>query len=337
MRDKPDITEGQIAACLCDDYGIAAVSVRFLPIGHDANASVFEALTAGGEAYFVKVRADGVPPASLIVPRVLIEYGIPNILAPLRSRSGALWSALNRYSLIVTPFIRGENAKVAGLSDSQWREFGATLRAIHAGGFAALMEEQVPRETFSLPSARLVRRIAAQIPGARFDSRAATCLAAFWGENAPFIEQVVARAEALGKRLQQMPFEFVLCHADIHAANILVSPEGRIYLIDWDGPLLAPRERDLLFVVGGRIARPVLPPEETLFFEGYGKADIEGTALAYYRYERAIEDIGEFGRSVFWKRELSEATREEETGLFIGLFGPGSILEAAMDADREQS
>ena len=34
----------------------------------------------------------------------------------------------------------------------------------------------------------------------------------------------------MGKQLQTRSFENVLCHTDIHAANILVSEEGRIYL-----------------------------------------------------------------------------------------------------------
>jgi spectinomycin phosphotransferase len=236
--------------------------------------------------------------------------------------------------VIVYPFIHGENAKLVGLSESQWREFGATLNAIHSGGFASQLRGQVPAETFSIPSAQPVRRLAAQIQDARFDSPAAARLVSFWTENATLIERLIVRVETLGRQLQSKTFEYVLCHTDIHAANILVSADSQIYLVDWDGPLLAPRERDLLFVVGGRIGHRVEPQEEAWFFEGYGAVEIDLAALAYYRYERAIEDIGEMGSSVLFNMERSEEARAAEAELFMSQFRPGNIVESALEADK---
>ena len=334
MRQPPALAPESLIACLRTYYDLDVISVRFLPIGYDPYAFVYEAMTAEATSYFVKIRKGAINPSSLLVPRVLIEQGIPNILAPLRTRTQALWCALEAYTVVVFPFIRGDNAMNLGLSDSQWREFGATLGAIHAGDFAERLQGQVPTETFSLPSAALVRRLSSQIPHARFDSPAATRLAAFWKENAARIENILARAETLGRKLQSQPFQNVLCHADIHAANILVSTEDRIYLVDWDGPLLAPRERDLLFIVGSTIARTVEPHEEALFFQGYGDPiDVNMSALTYYRYERAIEDIGEFGKSVFLNTEQSETEKEDEVRLLTQLFDPGQIIESAMQAD----
>lgn len=337
MRQHPDLSQDRLAACLRTHYALDVLSTHFLPIGYDLNAFVYKVVTKEEAAYFVKIRLGATQPPGLLVPRVLIEQGIPNILAPLRTRTQALWCSFDNYAVIVYPFIHGENAKIAGLSDDQWREFGATLQAIHSGGFATRLHGKVPAETFSLPSAQLVRNLLARIQHVTFASPSATRLAAFWSDNALQLEQLLLRAEALGKQLQSRSFEYVLCHADIHAANIMIRDDGRIYLVDWDGPLLAPRERDLLFVVGCVIAHRVTPREEALFFQGYGRVEVDMSALAYYRYERAIEDIGETGRGVFLDTGQSEAVKAEETALCMSLFDPGNIVESAREADPQTS
>lgn len=336
MRHQPDISAEELIASLGTHYDLNIIFVRFLPVGYDLNAFVYQAITNENVSYFVKLRVGVDPPPGLLVPRFLIEQGIPNILAPLRTRTGALWFALDTYSVVVTPFVRGENAMIVGLSETQWRAFGATLRAIHTGGFASRLHGDVPIETFSIPSAQLVRRVSERLQDVNFASPTAMELAAFWISKASLIEHLLARAEALGKELQSRPFELVLCHADIHAANIMVSEDGGIYLVDWDGPLLAPRERDLLFIVGSMIARRVEPQEEAWFFQGYGAVDVDKPALAYYRYERAIEDIGEAGKVVFLESDHSEEVKRGEADLLRGLFQPGDIVEAALEADRDR-
>jgi len=230
---------------------------------------------------------------------------------------------------VLYPYIEGENAMVAGLTRDQWREFGAALRAVHDSGLHDRFRGTVPVEDFSLPSAMLVREMLALTSGPREWTGAAADFAAFWRTEAARIEAVLARAGALGVELQRRSFELVLCHTDIHAANVMVDEDGRIHLIDWDGPKIAPRERDLLFVIGSRIARPVEPWEEAWFFEGYGRVPVDPVALAYFRYERIVEDLGEFARSVFLDPALSERLRRREADLGTGFFVPGGDIDRA--------
>ena len=224
------------------------------------------------------------------------------------------------------------------MSDEQWRTFGSSLRAVHDSGLGAQFPGLLAVDTFTLPSADLVRRLQATLEASRFESPAAARLATFWRENGGRIRQVLARAEELGTELRSRPFEPVLCHGDIHGANVLVGSDGQIFLIDWDGPpapLLAPRERDLIFIIGSRIAGVVEPDDEDRFFEGYGPVAIDSAALAYYRYERIIEDLGEFGQGVFGDPTLGEAARAEQVDLSVGVFDPdGDVARAEIVADR---
>lgn len=328
-RDDPGLDLDTITACLEAQYDLRVSAITFLPLGYDLNAAVYKVIAEDGTAYFLKVRFGPVREPGLLVPWALSRRGIRNVLAPFQTRSAELWCSCDGNSLILYPFIAGENAMAGGMTDEQWSQFGATLQAVHASGLAEEFRGRLPVETFALPSGALVRRILNLVDTTEFENAVAAQFAAFWRGNAARIRQMLARARELGRRLQSKSFEHVLCHADIHAANILVGDDGQIHLIDWDGPLIAPRERDLLFVVGSTIARAVTPREEELFFAGYGPVEIDPEALIYYRYERIVEDLGEIGRSVMLDPKPSDQLRTDESWLARSFFAPGGDIDRA--------
>jgi spectinomycin phosphotransferase len=125
--------------------------------------------------------------------------------------------------------------------------------------------------------------------------------------------------------LKERQLGFVLCHADIHTANILIDGDN-LFIVDWDQPILAPKERDLMFVVGNGVMRS---REEELFFEGYGEMAVDCLALAYYRYEWVVQEIGDFGERVFLLPDVSDITREDSVKGFRQLFRPGDVVDAA--------
>jgi spectinomycin phosphotransferase len=138
----------------------------------------------------------------------------------------------------------------------------------------------------------------------------------------------------LGALLQAEPFEMVLCHGDAHAANLMLDQNGVLYLVDWDTPRIAPRERDLLFIVGSTIARRVTSHEETCFFQGYGAIPIHWPAMTYYRYERVLEELYEGGRSVFLDSLSSVAVKEADARFTMRLFQPGALVQSALEANE---
>jgi hypothetical protein len=81
----------------------------------------------------------------------------------------------------------------------------------------------------------------------------------FVRERRDEIRRSVQRAEELGREFRRRPAGFVLCHGDVHIANVLIDAVGRLLIVDWDQPVLAPRERDLMFVMGTalRVLSPI--------------------------------------------------------------------------------
>jgi spectinomycin phosphotransferase len=51
-----------------------------------------------------------------------------------------------------------------------------------------------------------------------------------------------------------------------------VDAEDALYIIDWENPILAPKERDLIFIDGAQGFRGYsAQEEEILFYRGYGQ------------------------------------------------------------------
>ncbi len=147
------------------------------------------------------------------------------------------------------------------------------------------------------------------------------------------IRFVIERAEVLGKTLQSQPLEWVLCHTDIHAGNLLLEANGALHLTDWDDPMLAPKERDLMFIGGGIGGIWNTAREEDLFFQGYGGRDINTAALTYFRYERIISDIAEFCQQILLTT-AGGTDRERSLQKFNSIFLPNQVLEIAYRTDQ---
>jgi spectinomycin phosphotransferase len=155
-------------------------------------------------------------------------------------------------------------------------------------------------------------------------------LAAFWHSHRDQIRTLVDRADALARQLGAASPEPVLCHADLHTRNLLLEGEEQFWIVDWDETILAPKERDLMFFVGG-ISRELLEPHHTdLFFRGYGDTAIDPDALVYYRNVWALQDIGAYGEQIFFSPGLSEESRRFALRRFISLFEPGNIVSTAL-------
>src|SRR5688572_5994326 len=328
LIEKPDISDEKIIVALHENYSISVNGIEFLPLGNDSSAFAYRVETNTQVSYFLKLKKGILKQAGIFVPRFLKDNGIKQVTAPLLTETQELIVEMDEFALILYPFIAGNEAMKVGMTDAQWIEFGSVLKRIHTTELLSDVAQYVKRETFTPQWSNSAKELHKQINTQNYDDPYRKELAAFWKENNETIQTLIERAENLGKRLQQADLEFVLCHADIHTANILLTQEQELFIVDWDDTLLAPKERDLMFVLGKK-------REEQLFFKGYGRMEINPLVLAYYGYEWCVQEIGDFGERVILMKDAGESTKKDSVEGFMKLFSRDDVVEAAFNTSIE--
>jgi spectinomycin phosphotransferase len=324
----PDLSAGAIISCVRDSYGLPIRQATFLPIGADSAAAVYRLDATDGTAYFLKLRRGTFYGTAVAVAAFLHEHGAPAVMAPLATIDGARWTSGHGFAWILYPFFTGTNGFAAPLSNAQWIALGKSLRAVHALALPAALAARIPREEYSPHWRDDVVAFDQQVEADRFADPIAARLAAFWRTKRQEIHAMVERAGELGETLRTRALPFALCHTDLHAGNVLLGADDALAIVDWDDPLLAPKERDLMFIGGGVGAIWDSAREEALFYQGYGPVEIDPVALAYYRNERIVADLAAYGAQILGAQGSME-DRDHGLRKVIGAFQPNRVVEIA--------
>lgn len=328
------LAEETVVAHVQAAYQLTIAELEFLPLGADAQASVYRVTATNGRRYFLKIRQGALNEAGLLIPHYLQQQGIAQVVAPLLTSNQALWQPVDDLALILYPYVTGRTGLESGLSPSQWRTLGAMIRQVHTVQLPPALSRQLQRETFVPDWIDIVQTALAQrqshLAGDAANNPIAQELAMFWDQNAGLIQQLAGQAEALGQAVGRRTLPHVLCHADLHTANVLVDEADQLWLVDWDQAMLAPKERDLMFVVDGAVLGPIGDAAEAAFLQGYGEGEIDQPALAYYRYAWAVQDIGAFADEIWGRPDLSQAAKAQALRYFKSLFDPRMIVAAAL-------
>jgi spectinomycin phosphotransferase len=332
MLEKPALEDSKIVTCLQREYGLFIRQVHFLPIGADLNTAVYR-VAAADKAYFLKLRRGFFDETSVTLTRFLSDQGIRQIIAPLPAKNGQLWGGMGNYKTILYPFIEGRNGYEIDLSDEHWVGFGAALKRIHSVELPPALARRIRRETYPPEGREAVKSALSRAKAGAFDDPLAAETAAFLMGRQKDVAELVSRAESLAATPQAEGREFVLCHSDLHAGNILIGADGAFYIVDWDEPIFAPKERDLMYPGGAQGFRGhTLEQEENLFYRGYGQTEVDPVALSYYRHERIVQDIAIECEQIFSSNGSGE-DRQQAFEWMKSNFRPGGVIENARKTD----
>jgi spectinomycin phosphotransferase len=335
MREPPQLADATIIAALGESFGIRVAALRFLPVGNDAASWAYRVQAAQGPAYFLKVRAGAGAMPGAAVPSYLHRRGVPHVLAPVPTGAGASHVPVDGFALALFPLLEATTGAEVGVSPAQWRQLGAAVARLHAEPPTRELTRMVSWETFRPTGHELLPDLEALLATPAALDPVAAELAGCWRARRDLINRLAERADGLGRQLARRRHPQVLCHADLHTWNVLIDADRQPWIVDWDEAVLAPRERDLMFVVGGIGHELVRPGDTDRFFQGYGQTRIDRRLLAYYRCAWAVQDIAAYGEEVLLLPNLGEASRRAAVDGFMDLFEPGNIVDLAMTARRE--
>jgi len=324
---KPDISDAVVLSVL-NAFGLTIAETTFRPSG-DANSAVFSVIADDGTRFFLKLRCGDFDEIAVTVPAHLRSRGVLRVMAPIATTTNQLWICAHGFDWMLYPFFDGKNGFESPLSRAQWIALGETMRLVHTAVLPPELARRVPNESYSPRNRAIVRALDTQIETRRFDDPIAAELVAFWESHRDEIRAVLERAGQLAHQLRERALVFVLCHSDLHAGNVLLGADNKLAIVDWDNPILAPKERDLMFVGGGVGGAWNDPRESEWFFSGYGPAQIDSVALAYYRYERIVVDIAEYGERIF---DVKRSDRDRQLNLqklTSQLFLPNNVVDIA--------
>src|ERR1700730_3230981 len=307
MREEPRIAREELRACLQEQYDLAPATIDFLPLGQDTNAGVYRVLSEQGTPYFLKVKSGSFYAPSCLVPRYLCDQGIASVVAPLPTRTNALWAQAGEWTVMTYPYLEGDTGWT-GMTDEHWNDAGEIFKRIHKVALPASGFDELRRESFDPAAyARSVDRLETQLAHSGRGERASErALRSSWIKHRSTIHALLTSLNKLAAVLQAKTIPHVVCHADLHPGNLLRHRSGLVFVVDWDDVMLAPRERDFIFVgapFDGSAQHGGSP-----FFQGYEQTEIDWIALTYYRYERVVQDLIEYARQVIFRKDLSDET-----------------------------
>ncbi|MBP9732550.1 MAG: phosphotransferase, partial [Candidatus Magasanikbacteria bacterium] len=248
MGDKYIVDEEAVKVWITDIYGISVQSLTKLDLGADIHSTLYRVESTDSKSYFLKFRTGNFEEISVSIPYFLTKSGIPHLVAPIETTARTLFAQYQTSWGMIYPWVDAKTSAEQPMSASEWQQFGSTLQAIHTAVLPENITAHLKVETFSthwLDQFTLV--LTHELQKTHADDLSSV-VRGFLSEKKSVLDDLHIKTRELHSRISGKNFQKVLCHADLHAANVLVDTAENIHIVDWDNPILAPIERDLMFV-----------------------------------------------------------------------------------------
>ncbi|MFZ6026178.1 MAG: phosphotransferase [Chloroflexota bacterium] len=322
MKTEPDITKSALIAFLRDEFGIPVNRLDFWPSFWTSACYIVYA--SDGMRYFLKLTPENYtltiasdPEFYLPLTYELYKQNIlPRIAYPFPARDQRFIRLFEGFRAILFNYIEGETVgfgmwpeglvtRLAGLVGKLHRSIrqispSCTLGHVMEEYFHLIFECDLRRNLNQLE-----RVTATERPGIRK-------LAALLLPRKDTLLGLLARTHELQTYAIAAKKPKVFCHTDLHGGNLMLDPSSDVYIIDWEGAILAPPEQDLFFFAWkDDFWQNFLPAYETEF----GPAQLDSKIFGFYFYRRNLEDLADWVNRILHHNTTAEQDAEDLYGI----------------------
>lgn len=269
--------QSEISQSFENHYRFKITSTDFIPVGEESYAYILT--TNNGDKYFAKYCEQ--PHVIENIDKVnslLTELrSFPFVVPPIEANGQKSFGVING-EMYVYPYIEGELISMGNheFNKELVDELTNIMASIHNSNPSVDLPKEQFKDTFSTRLEKLLK--AAQNDS--FDEDVKQLLV----NNEKTICDVIDKHSSIANKYSQTKPRFVLTHGDITGLNLIKSNDG-IKLVDWDGAMFAPAERDINFLLDN----PHFSIEK--YFELTHQNHFAPELKEYYGQDWALHDI----------------------------------------------
>ena len=244
-----ELTTSNIQEIIEKGYGLSINKVERLNLGFDANTMVFKFSTFEQKQYFLKIRLKSFSKSCIDIPYWLSNnVGIKNVIDPIKTLNNELYFTNSSTFFMLYPYINGKSGWDVSLTEEHFFKFGNLLKKLHSENIPSKHLENIYKDEYNHDFVKIVNEYL------RNKNRKTY--------NDPIIIKFLEALEIYQKEIKEI-INFLenivneicltnvcICHGDIHAGNLLIT-QSELYIVDWDTIVLAPKEKDLMYIGGG--------------------------------------------------------------------------------------
>jgi len=336
MRANLPHIEESIAQIVRQDYGLSIKRLSPLPQGEVAYNFIAEG--TDDRRYLVKLLG---PSRAARRSAARLDFYLPlmwqlytkglfcNLPCPIRTKWGDFYTRVDSWPLVVFPFIEGRTLEgQRPYSEPTRAAIAQALAEIHKSTSRLDLSVEFPREDFGIPFEKeLIQGLQALEGITRRDRRGQQELKELL---LPHREAILGHLDRL-RELQSLARsatknrEFVLCHTDLAPANLLLTDEEELYILDWEGAMLAPAEHDLFFFTGEGF--PAFLEE---YERAFGPVELDGDVFGFYFYRRYLEDLTDWLVRILYENTDDQQDAHDLEGIREDCLGWWPHLEKAI-------